>query len=242
MHQKYTDAQLLQIEKEVITKLYDSSRKIKGGRDPKKKRIKKLRLKRNDMFRKVLGTIMNQIAKSCKHAQVNVKEGIKRYGDRAVEAVIKEYAQLDEKGTFEPKDPSKLTSEQKVEALNLITIVKEKRRGKIKERACADGRKQRRYISKEEASAPTIQMESLFLSLLINAKEGRDVATADVVGTYLLTDMHDYTLVKVVGDSATIMCKVNDKYRKYITTEKGKPVLYLKLRKALYGCIMSALL
>ena len=88
---------------------------------------------------------------------------------------------------------------------------------------------------KEEALSPTIQMESLFLSLLIDAKEGRDVATADVVGAYLLTDMHDYTLVKVVRDSATIMCKVNDKYGNYITTEKGKPVLYLKLRKALYG-------
>ena len=76
-------------------------------------------------------------------------------------------------------------------------------------------------------------MESLFLTLLIDTKEDRDVATADVVGAYLLTDMYDDTVVKVVGNSAKIMCKVNNKYENYITTEKGKgkPVLYLKLKR-----------
>ena len=57
----------------MITKLYDPSRKIKGGGNPKKKRVKKLRVKQNNMFRKVLGTIMTQITKSSKRAQVNVK-------------------------------------------------------------------------------------------------------------------------------------------------------------------------
>ena len=42
------------------------------------------------------------------------------------------------------------------EALNLITMIKEKRDGRVKARACADGRKQRKYISKEEVSSPTM--------------------------------------------------------------------------------------
>ena len=85
-------------------------------------------------------------------------------------------------------------------------------------------------------------MESLILLLLIDAKEGRDVAIADVVGAYLLIDMHEYTLVKLIGNSTTIMCKVNNKYKNYVVIEKDKPVLYLRLKKALYGCIMSVLL
>ena len=113
---------------------------------------------------------------------------------------------------------------------------------KIKGRACADGRKQRRYISKEETSSPTIQIESLILSLSIDAKEKRDIATANVVGAYLLTEMQEYTLIKVTGESAEIMCRVNDEYKDYVTNEKNKPVLYLKLKKALYGYIMIALL
>ena len=185
---------------------------------------------------------MTQIAKESKHAQVNVEEGIRRYGERAVQAIFNKYAQLDNKDTFSPEDESRLIMEQKRETLKLITILKERRCVKVKDRACADSKKQRRYISKEEASSPMIQMESLFLSLLINAKEGRDIATADVVGVYLLTEMEDNTLVKLTGESVDIMCKVNDKYKHYVLLESDKPVLYLKLKETLYGCIMSALL
>ena len=82
-----------------------------------------------------------------------------------------------------------MTTEQKKAALPLITMIKEKRNGKIKGRACADGRKQRRYIAKEDVRSPTIQLESLILSIAIDAHERRDVATADVVRAFLLADM-----------------------------------------------------
>ena len=35
---------------------------------------------------------------------------------------------------------------------------------------------------------------------------------------------------------------MNKGYKKFVTTETGKPVLYMKLLKALYGCMHSALL
>ena len=38
------------------------------------------------------------------------------------------------------------------------------------------------------------------------------------------------------------MCKVDEGYKKYITYEKGNKVMYMKLDKALYGCVQSALL
>ena len=50
-------------------------------------------------------------------------------------------------------------------------MLKEKRNGIIKARVYANGRKQRRYISKEEISFPTIQLESLVISLLIDEKK-----------------------------------------------------------------------
>ena len=80
------------------------------------------------------------------------------------------------------------------------------------------------------------------LSLMINVKERRDVATADVVGAYLLADMDEYVLLKLSGESVEIMCQVNTKYASFVVVEKGKRVLYLQLLKALYGCVRSALL
>ena len=71
-----------------------------------------------------------------------------------------------------------------------------------------------RYISKEEVASPTLQLESLILSLIIDAKGGRDVATIGVVGAYLLADMEDYILVKLTGKTVDIMCGVDEKYQR----------------------------
>ena len=45
-----------------------------------------------------------------------------------------------------------------------------------------DGRTQRLYIYKEDASSPTISLESLFNSLIIDEHEGIDVVILDVLG------------------------------------------------------------
>ena len=156
--------------------------------------------------------------------------------------MMKEFSQLDNKQVFKPKVVEELSASQRNNALNLITMIKEKRDGKIKGRACADGRKQRGYISKDEVSSPTVQLESLMITLLIDATEKRDVATADIVGAYLLADIDDYVLVKLTGETVGIMCQVNPSLQKFITKEKGRDVLYLQLAKALYGCMQSALL
>jgi len=78
--------------------------------------------------------------------------------------------------------------------------------------------------------------------LMSDAKECRDVATANVDGAYLHADMEDFVLLKLVGEAVDIMCQVNPKYENFVVIENGKKVLYLQLLKALYGCVQYALL
>ena len=80
------------------------------------------------------------------------------------------------------------------------------------------------------------------MSLLINAREGRDVATADVVGAYLLANMKYYVLLRLTGYTVNIMYQINPKYLSYVTQEGGKQVLYMRLKEALYDCMQSAIL
>ena len=127
---------------------------------------------------------------------------------------------------FKPRDVKTSSRHQRREALNLITMIKETRDGKIKGRACADGRKQRRYISRDDVSSPTIQLESLMITLLVDGYEHRDVATADFVGAYLLAKMDDFILVKVDGTSADIMRRVNPAFNKFVTKVRGKHYTY----------------
>ena len=80
------------------------------------------------------------------------------------------------------------------------------------------------------------------MSMLIDAKENRDVVVSDVVGAYLLAEMKDHVIVKLTGKAVDVVCNVNEKYNVFVTIEKGRKVIYLKLLRALYGCIQSALL
>jgi hypothetical protein len=49
----------------------------------------------------------------------------------------------------------------------------------------AGGNKQQDYISKEDASLPTIATEAILLSCIINAKEERDVTIIDILNAFI---------------------------------------------------------
>ena len=174
--------------------------------------------------------------------QMTANAGIKKHGQVAIDALFQEFSQLHDLGVFEGQDARKLTDAQKRAALRAISMIKKKRCGKIKGRAVADGRSQRNLFTKEQTTSPTVSTDALMLSILIDALERRDVATADVAGAYLHAHMKDFTLLKVEGPSVDKLCDVSPEYKKFVCYEDGKKVLYLKLLKALYGCVQSALL
>ena len=128
-------------------------------------------------------------------------------------------------------------------ALHYLMFLTKKRCGRIKGRGCADGRKQRAHMSKEDSSSPTVAIEALMLSCVIDAKEHRDVATVDIPGAFMQADMDDKVHMRLEGKMAELLVRCEPKlYRKYIRVEGGKTVLYVELRKALYGTLKAALL
>ena len=58
----------------------------------------------------------------------------------------------------------------------------------VKARTCANGKPQRQWSDKEEKSSPAASTASAFLTLMIEAKENRDVATVDVPNAFIQTD------------------------------------------------------
>ena len=66
------------------------------------------------------------------------------------------------------------------------------------------------------------------------------MTVADVSGAYLHTEMDEVAVVKL--EMADIFCELDKQYTSYISLGKNKRVLYLRLDKALYGCIRAALL
>ena len=95
----------------------------------------------------------------------------------------------------------------------------------------ADGRPQRKLYDKSETASPTVSTDALMLSLMIDAKEGRDVATANVAGAYLKAEMDDFMVMKLTGNDVRIFCEMNPEYKPYVVKEGGKDVLYVRLKK-----------
>lgn len=153
-----------------------------------------------------------------------------------------EFAQLEDIDVYESLNPASLTRAQKKAALRALNLVKEKRNGKLKGRTCADGRSQRSLYDKSQTASPTVSNDALILSIIIEAFEGRDVATADVAGAYLKAHMDDFVVMKFVGTSVRILCELNPSHEQNVVFENGVEVLYARLIKALYGCVKSALL
>jgi hypothetical protein len=148
------------------------------------------------------------------------------------------------KDTFAPQDASKHSNDQKTNALESLMFLKEKRDGTIKGRACADGRQQQEGSTKSDAMSPTVSFEAVLITYTIDAFEGRYVAIVDVPGAFLTADMDEEVYMCIRGLLAELMVQTSPGiYWKYITASSDNtPILYLKLQKALYGCLRSALL
>ena len=115
---KNPQPQFSQFKASQATKL-PTFEQIRGWYSPTEEELKGL------VYKFVVDHAMNE-AKTCM-TQMSADKGFKVFGERAVDALMKEFAQLDDMGTFKPLDAKDLTAEQQRAALRLINLIKEKR-------------------------------------------------------------------------------------------------------------------
>jgi hypothetical protein len=163
--------------------------------------------------------------------QCNLKRGLTEFGNDGLVALGEEMEQMHTRKVSEPVHEDDLTKEQKRPSLRHPMFLTKKRCGRIKARACADGRKQRETTRKEDASAPTVSIK------------GRDVATVDIPGAFMQADTDEVVHVKFESETAEMLVKLDPKLcRKHVKDENGKTVLCVELLKALCGTLKAALL
>ena len=179
----------------------------------------------------------------------SLKQAINKFGEKGRMAAIEEMRQLHDREVFKPIHPNNLSEKQRRNAMSSLIFITEKRDGRIKGRTVADGSKQRNWISKEEASSPTVALESVILSAIIDAKEEREVAIVDIPNAFVQTENeklqphHEKDFMKIKRKLADMLCSIDPTlYGPYLTKENGMSVLYLELIRALYGMLKSSLL
>ena len=100
-------------------------------------------------------------------------------------AITKELMQLHTLKCFKPIDAKQLSPNACCQALTSPMFLTEKHSGEVKACACANGSTQCTTVAKEEAAAPTVTSEAIFIQCTIFAHEQQDVASCDIPGAFL---------------------------------------------------------
>ena len=179
--------------------------------------------------------------------QLSLKSALKQWGTDAEDAGVKEVSQLHWRDTFVPKSYSDLTVEQKKKVLESHMFVVKKRDGKMKARMVAGGNTQRDYLTKEDASSPTVSTEAVLITSIIDADERRDVAVIDIPNAFIQTRVDnpkDRVIIRMRGVVVDWLVKsAPEVYGPFVTTDKkGMKVLLVECWNAIYGTMIAGLL
>jgi hypothetical protein len=110
---------------------------------------------------------------------------------------------------------------------------------KIKARLVAGGHQQDRTVY-DDVSSPTAALTSVMMVAAIAAKEHRHVIAADIAGAYLNAEMKSANvLMQLDRMQSQLLVRIDPTYKQYVRSNGS---IIVKLKKALYGCIQSALL
>jgi hypothetical protein len=126
----------------------------------------------------------------------SINAGLKKFKEKGKAGISKELKQMHDMEVFRPVEKGSLLKKEKTKAVALLMFLKEKRGHLVKARMCADGRKQRDDWMKQDTTSPTVSTEAVFITAVIEAHEGRDVACFDIPGAFLHTDSdEDITMI-----------------------------------------------
>jgi hypothetical protein len=154
--------------------------------------------------------------------------------------------QLHDRVVFEPIRLTDMNPKERKRAMESLIFLVEKRDGTVKARTCANGSTQREYIEREDAASPTASTDSIILTAVIDAKQNRDVMTADVPNAFVQTEIDqsgEKIVMKIRGvlvDMLVEMCP--EIYQDFVVTHGKEKILYVRMLKALYGMLVASLL
>ena len=80
---------------------------------------------------------------------------------------------MNERTAWKHVHPNDLTKDEKIKAMEILIFISKIRHGTIKGLIQANGSTHRSFISKEEASIPTIANESVLITSVVEANQKR---------------------------------------------------------------------
>ncbi|MGC9197302.1 MAG: hypothetical protein ACP5IL_17920, partial [Syntrophobacteraceae bacterium] len=112
----------------------------------------------------------------------------------------------------------------------------EKRDKSIKGRMVYNGKPTREWLSRDDSASPTVALESIMLTAIVDAKEKRDVMTADVPNAFIQAQMpnldyaNERVFMKITGVLVDLLVEMAPEvYKSFVTHEGNKKVVYVQV-------------
>ena len=109
-----------------------------------------------------------------------------------------------------------------------------------------NGKPSREWLTREDAASPTASLESIMIKGVIDAKEERDVMTADVPDAFIQAQMpdmkrnEDRVMMKITGLLVDLLVQLcPEVYGPYVLFENGRKLLYVQVLRAIYGMLQA---
>jgi hypothetical protein len=182
--------------------------------------------------------------------QYIVQRGLKKFGQRGTDAATKEMDQLHRRNCFTPIDVATMTIEERQKTVDALMFLTEKRDKSVKGRMVYNGKPTREWLSREDSSSPTAALESIMLTAIVDAKEGRDVMTCGIPNAFIQTKLpniektNERVIMKITGVLVDLLVVdiSPEVYGPYVVYDKQKKALYVQVLRGLYGMLVAALL
>ena len=203
------------------------------------------------MFARIMTDINSQatIQGAAFAQQYSVQRGLKKFGQRGAEAATKEMDQLHRRNCFTPIDVATMTVDERQKTVNALMFLGEKRDKSVKGRMVYNGKPTREWLSREDSTSPTAALESIMLTAIVDAKEGRDVMTCDIPNAFIQTRLpniettSERVIMKITGVLVDLLVDISPEvYGPYVVYDKQKKALYVQVLRGLYGMLVAALL
>ena len=181
--------------------------------------------------------------------QFLLHKGLKVFGEHGHEAATKGNGPTTPTKLFTPISVKDMTPTERRKAMGALMFLTEKRDKSVKGRMVYNGKPTREWLTREDSASPTAALESIMLTAVIDAHEGRDVMCADIPNAFIQAEMPDISdgeervTMKITGVLVDMLVQLSPEiYGPYVVFEKQRKVIYVQVLKAIYGMLQAALL
>jgi hypothetical protein len=172
--------------------------------------------------------------------QYMLQKGLKVFGNKGHEALMKEIDQLHKRTCFAPLKVKEMKPSERKKAQIALMFLTEKRDKSVKGRMVYNRKPTSKWLSGEEAASPTAALESILTTGVIKAKEERDVMTCDIPNAFIQAYLpkkepgEDRVMMKITGVLVDMLVDINPElYSPAVVLENQKKVLYVEVLKAI---------